>query len=108
MRAYVDAISDLSDAVADYNTLLAELQQAQGMSVYEWRQQTVAPTGIHAGHASPGSLDYRSSPDSVARQLVPPAESHIPGDFYSGSRQAPPSTGHSFLTNPKLGNGHAD
>lgn len=108
MRAYVDAISDLSDAVADYNTLLAELQQAQGMSVYEWRQQTVAPTGFHAGHASPGSLDYRSSPDSVARQLVPPAESQSPGDFYSGSRQAPPSTGHSFLTNPILGNGHAD
>lgn len=102
MRAYVDAVSDLSDAVADYNTLLAELQQAQGMSVYEWRQQGAAATEIRAGHSSPGYSDYRSSPASVSGLVVPPITTQAGNDLFSVPPQAPPFTGHSFLTTPRM------
>jgi outer membrane protein TolC len=77
MRSYVDAMSDLSESVADYNTLLAELQQAQGMSVYEWRQTSSGVSGEIRGHAGTGYSDYRSNPASV--------------------RQASPQPGHAFL-----------
>ena len=108
MRSYVDAISDLSDAVAEYNTLLAELQQAQGLSVYEWRQQSAATSDFYGGHASPGSLDYRSSPDSVAKLLIPPAESSSTIHLSYGPQQGRPATGHSFLTNPPPVAAHAN
>ena len=60
MRASVDAISDLSEAVADYNTLVAQLHQVQGVSVYEWRQSQTMPL-TSGGHAGLISTDYRSS-----------------------------------------------
>lgn len=104
MRSYVDAISDLSDAVADYNTLLAELQQAQGMSVYEWRQQTATPPEMPAGHPNPGYSDYRTSP-VAPRNLplpgsMPESEPLITDQLIRIPDQAAPSTGHSFLTIP--------
>jgi len=102
MRSYVDAISDLSGAVADYNTLLAELQQAQGMSVYEWRQQGAASAEFRAGHSSPGYTDYRSSPGSVSGLLVPPVKNQLADDLFHIPQQAPPSTGHSFLTTLRM------
>lgn len=61
MRASVDAITDLSEAVADYNTLLAQLQQAQGVSVYEWRQSQTTQPAL-GGHTGLMPMDYRSSP----------------------------------------------
>ena len=104
MRSYVDAISDLSNAVADYNTLLAELQQAQGMSVYEWRQQTATPPEMPGGHPNPGYSDYRTSP-AAARNLpvpgsMPESEPLITDELIRIPEQAAPSTGHSFLTIP--------
>lgn len=61
VRASVDAITDLSEAVADYNTLLAQLQQAQGVSVYEWRQSQAALPTLR-GRTGLMPMDYRSSP----------------------------------------------
>lgn len=59
MRASVEAITDLGESVANYNTLLAQLQQAQGMSVYEWRQsQMMRP--MLGGHSGLMNTDYRS------------------------------------------------
>jgi outer membrane protein TolC len=70
MRAYVDAIGNVGDAIPDYSTWLAQLQQAQGISVYEWQQTDVAsehlPVGGHAGLAFES---YRSDPQPVMRCL---------------------------------------
>ena len=101
MRAYVDAISDLSDAVADYNTLLAELQQAQGMSVYEWRQQTAAPPEIPGNHTNFGYSDYRTSPVVSRNTPLPESEPLITDELIQIPGHVAPSTGHSFLTMPR-------
>jgi hypothetical protein len=64
MRSYVEAVSIVGDALAEYNTLLAELNEAQGMSVYEWQQQAAheTPGGAFAGHAGIFNQDYRANP----------------------------------------------
>jgi outer membrane protein TolC len=74
MRSSVDAITDLSEAVADYNTLLAELQEAQGVSVYEWRQSQ-SEQSVLGGHSGLMSTDYRSSPvlNGAGAQMFQPA-----------------------------------
>jgi outer membrane protein TolC len=100
MRSYVDAISDLSDAVADYNTLLAELQQAQGMSIYEWRQQSVSPQETPGGHSNLGYTDYRTSPVTPQSLPVPESEPIISNDMIQ-IPESVPSVGHSFLTTPR-------
>lgn len=101
MRSYVDAISDLSDAVADYNTLLAELQQAQGMSVYEWRQQSAAPQDSVGGHTIPGYSDYRTGQITPRNIPEPESEPLITDELIRIPEQGAPSTGHSFLTSPR-------
>lgn len=101
MRSYVDAISDLSDAVAEYNTLLAELQQAQGVSVYEWRQQTAAPQETARGQMNPGYSDYRTSPVAPRNIPVPESQPLITDDLIRIPEPGAPSTGHSFLTTPR-------
>lgn len=100
MRSYVDAISDLSDAVADYNTLLAELQQAQGMSIYEWRQQSVSSQDTPGGHSNLGYTDYRTSPVTPSNTPVRESEPIISNDLIQ-IPESPPSIGHSFLTTPR-------
>jgi outer membrane protein TolC len=100
MRSYVDAISDLSDAVADYNTLLAELQQAQGMSIYEWRQQSVSSQDTPGGHSNLGYTDYRTSPVTPSNLPVRESEPIISNDLIQ-IPESPPSIGHSFLTTPR-------
>jgi len=70
MRSYVDAVSDVGQALAEYNTLLAELNQAQGISVYQWRQQgdqgAVVPYGESpGGHSGFVYHDYRMHPGHV-------------------------------------------
>ena len=64
MRAYVDAVSDVGQALAEYNTLLAEMNQAQGTSVYQWQQQAALDNygGTLGGHAGIMNQDYRSNP----------------------------------------------
>jgi hypothetical protein len=98
MRSYVDAITDLSDAVADYNTLLAELQQAQGMSVYEWRQQSASPPETATGHSMPGYNDYRTNAAPVQNIRQPASEPLITDEMIRVPPHTPPLTGHSFLT----------
>jgi outer membrane protein TolC len=100
MRSYVDAISDLSGAVADYNTLLAELQQAQGMSVYEWRQHA-APQEVFVGHSSPGYSDYRTRPVPLQSTQVTASEPFMTNELIQIPQHLPPSTGHSFLAMPR-------
>ncbi len=99
MRAYVDAVSDVAESLAEYNTLLAELNQAQGISVYEWRQGNAATT--HGGHSGFLYQDYRSNPGPVVNRanisqsgaglIVSPD-----GSIHSGAF----NIGHSFLNNP--------
>ena len=101
MRSYVDAISDLSNAVADYNTLLAELQQAQGMSVYEWRQQSAPPQEMSGGHSITGYTGYRTSPVAAVSPPVAESEPLITDELIQIPQHLPPSTGHSFLTIPR-------
>jgi hypothetical protein len=71
MRSYVDAISDVGEALAEYNTLLAELNQAQGISAFQWRQEdSAAPYGESpGGHSGFVYHDYRMHPGHVMQTL---------------------------------------
>jgi len=101
MRSYVDAISDLSNAVAEYNVLLAELQQAQGMSIYEWRQQSASHQEALGGHSNPGYTDYRTTPAIPQNLPVPESQPLITNDLIQIPEELPPSAGHSFLISPR-------
>lgn len=74
MRAHVDSVTDLSESIADYNVLLAELKQAEGTAVYSWRDDSVVPTeamvlpGI-GGHVGPAYVDYRNQPAMTLQSL---------------------------------------
>jgi outer membrane protein TolC len=111
MRSYVDAITDVSQAIAEYNTLLAELQQAQGISVYEWRQHAVTDplsgasvSGLQlssspGGHVGPAYTNYRSNP-TVAPQAMSqpqhPAANAEHSLMNPRTTPAGPPSGHSF------------
>ncbi len=99
MRSYVDSVGDVGEALAEYNTLLAKLSQAQGRSVYDWRQQTSETDAAQnpGGHSGFQYIDYRSDPShamSVLRPNVPKTEPRNPAVLPQPSliRQA----GHSF------------
>ena len=99
MRAYVDAIGNVGDAIADYSTLLAQLQQAQGRSVYEWQQQNeFASENLPvAGHAGLAFQSYRSDPQSVLQRFQSAKPNEIPGsDFSLHAPQSGSPFGHSF------------
>lgn len=89
MRSYVDSISDLSEAVADYNTLLAELQQAQGVAIYQWQQSEPVPVPLIGGHAGL-SGDYRSDPGATMQRLS------VRGTNASPAAARTRTAGHSF------------
>lgn len=95
MRSYIDAVSAAGAAIADYNTLLAELDQAQGISMYRWRQQDAATelTGAAAdftsatavpdtvgGHSLTAWGSYRADPqpllENIRRNVVPATPEH--------------------------------
>ena len=100
MRAYVDAVSDVGQALAEYNTLLAEMNQAQGTSVYQWQQQAALDNygGTLGGHAGIMNQDYRSNPAPLLQMVHAsrkPAEPRL-----SSGLPAPADgllLGHSFL-----------
>ena len=102
MRSYVDAISDLSEAVAAYNTLLAELQQAQGLSRYEWRKWDASRqvTGMLGGHSGPGYDDYRRNPAAVIHARQSSSTSETAAIPYPPLTAPEFSPGHSFLSQP--------
>lgn len=97
MRAYVDAISDVGNALADYNTVLAELNQAQGMSVFQWQQQQEPPQPrLPGGHSGFIVQDYRQDPSYTLQTYHAPAESRSPQQ----TLQMIPANGrHAFLQN---------
>lgn len=107
MRSYVEAVSDVGEALAEYNTLLADLNQAQGISVYQWRQQATQETdgGTLGGHAGILNQDYRANPGSVLQMvhasqkaaeprlssgLLPPADGLMLGHSFLNEKQPPP------------------
>ncbi len=110
MRSYVDAVSDVGEALAEYNTLLAELNQAQGVSVYQWRQQdaqgSVAPYGESpGGHSGFVYQDYRMHPGHVLQSLRNSKATPIQQDIHQLPAGLPVPTddavlGHSFLNVP--------
>ena len=96
MRAYVDAIGDVGQALADYSTLLEKLKQAQGMSVYQWRQQ--AELEMIGGHSGLKYQDYRIDPShtiNVFRAQPSTQESQRPVDIPASNSGV--TLGHSFL-----------
>ena len=100
MRAYVDAVSDVGEALAEYNTLLADLNQAQGISVYQWRQQAAHETfgGTLGGHAGILNQDYRANPGPVLQMVHASRKAAEPR--LSSGLPAPADgllLGHSFL-----------
>ncbi|HQX49329.1 MAG TPA: TolC family protein [Planctomycetaceae bacterium] len=99
MRAYVDAIGNVGDAMADYSTTLAELNQAQGISVYQWRQDSVQE--VPGGHAGLWIHDYRTAPGQTIQILSAPPQTEV---FQLPDGISAPSTGisggHSFLPDP--------
>ena len=96
MRAYVDAVSDVGQALAEYNTLLAELNQAQGISVFQWQQETTAAT--LGGHAGITNQDYRANPAPLLHIVHDAQKADVPR---LSSGLASPANGlllgHSFL-----------
>ena len=100
MRSYVDSVGDVGAALAEYNTLLARLNQAQGMSVYHWRQAVAEPDAAagHFGHSGFQYIDYRSDPNRVLGNL---RTTTSPAEPRNEIVLPPPSmirqTGHSFL-----------
>lgn len=99
MRAYVEAIGNVGEAIADYSTLLAQLQQAQGRSVYEWQQHFHVASGNLpvGGHAGLAFQSYRSDPQSVLQrfQTVRPNETSD-SDYSLHAPQSGSPFGHSF------------
>ena len=100
MRSYVDSVGDVGEALAEYNTLLARLNRAQGLSVYNWRQQAAESDASMnlGGHSGFQYIDYRSDPHRVLSNLRPTASHAGPRSerdlpLPSVIRQA----GHSFL-----------
>jgi outer membrane protein TolC len=71
MRSYVEAVTIVGEAMAEYNTLLADLNQAQGISVYEWRQQAAQETqgAARGGHAGIFNQDYRANPGPLVEMV---------------------------------------
>lgn len=106
MRAYVDAVSDVGQALAEYNTLLAELNQAQGISVFQWQQAAQETfNATLGGHAGIMNQDYRANPAPLL-QLVRASQKAAEPRLSSGL-PAPADgllLGHSFLneTQPSL------
>ena len=103
MRAYVDAIGNVGDAIADYSTLLADLQQAQGRSVYQWQQQNNFESDNLpvAGHAGLAFQSYRSDPQPVLQRYQSAKPHGASGPDYSlHSPDAGSPFGHSFATQP--------
>ena len=100
MRSYVDAVSDVGEALAEYNTLLADLNQAEGISVYQWRQQATQATdgGTRSGHTGILNQDYRANPGPL-QQMVQASQKAVEPRLSSGL--LPPADGlmlgHSFL-----------
>jgi outer membrane protein TolC len=72
MRATFDAMTELSDATAEYNTLLARLREAQGLSVYEW-QHSHPTQPLPGGHSGIAWRSYRMDPQLAPWPGVPPA-----------------------------------
>lgn len=103
MRAYVDAISNVGDAIADYSTLLAQLQQAQGRSVYEWQQQSnIASENLPVGgHSGLAFENYRSDPRPAIRRLQSANVSGNSGpDYRLHPTHMTSPFGHSFALEP--------
>jgi len=103
MRAYVDAIGNVGDAIADYSTLLAQLQQAQGRSVYQWQQQSnFASENLPvAGHAGLAFQSYRSDPQPVLQRFQSARPNETSGPDYSlHAPEAGSPFGHSFAAEP--------
>lgn len=92
MRSYVDSITDLSEAVADYNTLLAELQQAQGIAVYQWQQAEAVNVPMVGGHAGLTG-DYRTNPAATLQRFSTPGSTPPMGETTANPGW---SAGHSF------------
>lgn len=104
MRASVDSVSQVGEALAEYNTLLARLQQTQGISVYQWRQQAPRETfgGSVGGHAGFVYQDYRANPEQVLQTFSASRDSTREVDIppLSHGPQAPANGklgGHVFL-----------
>ncbi|MDA1231627.1 MAG: TolC family protein, partial [Planctomycetota bacterium] len=100
MRAYVDAIGNVGEAIADYSTLQVQLQQAQGMSTYEWQQQTdnVAQDLFYSGHSGPNFHSYRSDPQREWQILQNAKQFKDSGPDYTLHEPEPGSlAGHSFM-----------
>ncbi len=96
MRAYVDAVSDVGQALAEYNTLLAELNQAQGISVFQWQQEATAVT--LGGHAGIMNQDYRANPAPLLHIVHDAQKADVPR--LSSGLASPVNgllLGHSFL-----------
>lgn len=109
MTAYFNAISNVGDALADYNTLLATLQQAQGISVYEWRNSANVPDfanepgllSLMPGHAGMAYQNYRVNPEFTMPSLETSPNATPPATAEAGEQHIP-SFGHSFLNSPDV------
>ena len=77
-----DPISEMSDAVADCNTLLTDLEQAKWILSLDWRlnQATLPALGAYTGIMP---VDYRFNPEFAVQQLqrstAPVAKCHTFG-----------------------------
>jgi outer membrane protein TolC len=90
MRAHIETVSELAAAIADYNTRLAGLDQAQGLAVYQWQNavQDAVTESLRAGHAGPAESawdDYRRNPSLAPRpEVIAAGHSTLPRLSHDG------------------------
>lgn len=94
MRSYIDAVSGAGSAIADYNTLLARLDQAQGISMYKWRtsadEEVADGQWMLGGYSMAPYQSYRGGGTLPPGAIVPLRQDAVPGGGGAQNR------GHSF------------
>ena len=97
MREYVDSVSDVGSAISQYNSALAELDEAQGTSLRRWRfeldnaqepLECLQTTGPSSG--IPGHQSYRTS--AGIRQSSVIGDLNAVSQLPAGGHTGPPSS----------------